>query len=125
MKLAIIGGRNFNDFAALDSAIKQYFCDQNAKTIDGYTPQFTQIVSGGAVGADSLGAKWGRERGVKVVEFLPDWERYGKRAGFLRNQTIIDNATHVLAFWDGVSKGTGNSLSLAKKQKKTTVIVYF
>jgi len=122
MKLAIIGSRTFTDYAALDLAIKQFFCDA---TTDGYIPRFTEIVSGGAVGADSLGAQWGREWGIKVVEYLPEWEKYGKRAGFIRNQIIIDNATHVLAFWDGVSRGTGNSLALAKKQKKNTVIVYF
>jgi len=122
MKLAIIGSRTFTDYAALDLAIKQFFCDA---TTDGYIPRFTEIVSGGAAGADSLGAQWGCEWGIKVFEYLPEWEKYGKRAGFIRNQTIIDNSTHVLAFWDGVSKGTGNSLALAKKQKKNTVIVYF
>ena len=102
MKLAIIGSRTFTDYTALDLAIKQFFCDA---TTDGYIPRFTEIVSGGAVGADSLGAQWGCEWGIKVVEHLPEWEKYGKRAGFIRNKTIIDNATHILAFWIGIVTG--------------------
>lgn len=84
-----------------------------------------EVISGGAAGADSIGATIARRNGIRVTEYLPDWERYGKRAGFVRNELIIRNADAVLAFWDGQSKGTANSLSIAKRLKKPTVIVYF
>jgi len=45
--------------------------------------------------------------------------------GFIRNQQIVDACDMVLAFWDGKSKGTQHTISLAKAQKKPTFIVYF
>jgi len=93
--------------------------DDTAETI------ITEVISGGAHGADSAGARWARENGLKLTEHLPDWDRYGKRAGFLRNELIIKDADVVLCLWDGVSKGTGHSLSIAKRLKKPTFIIYF
>lgn len=84
-----------------------------------------EIVSGGAIGADRLGARWAKAQGIKLTEFLPDWERFGKRAGFIRNEDIIKAADAILAFWDGQSRGTANSLSIAKRLKKPTFIIYF
>jgi hypothetical protein len=43
------------------------------------------IISGGAKGADSLGERYAQERGLEVKVFRADWDKYGKRAGILRN----------------------------------------
>ena len=56
------------------------------------------VVSGGAHGADTLGADWARSKGYSVVEYLPNWNKYGKRAGFLRNEQIINDCDMVIAF---------------------------
>lgn len=119
MKLAIIGGRDFTDYNRLMAAIETHFSDC------GGVSRISEVVSGGAKGADSLGARYARECGLKLTEHLPDWGRHGKRAGFIRNKLIINDADMVLAFWDGASKGTGSSLSIAKRLKKDTVIIYF
>lgn len=113
MKLAIIGGRDFNDYARLCRVM------ETAKT------PITMIVSGGAIGADMLGAKWADEHDVAKEIFLPDWKNLGKKAGFIRNQQIIDNADAVLAFWNKVSKGTEHSISLANKKGLPMKIVYY
>lgn len=118
MKLAIIGSRNFDDYPRLCATMDRYFGK-------GQEPKVTEIISGGARGADSLGACWARDNQVKLTEFLPDWEKYGKAAGFIRNEEIIKNSNVVLAFWDSKSKGTGNSLAIAKRLGRTTLIVYF
>jgi len=114
MKLAIIGSRTAIDYSLLLRVINEYF-----------PSKITEVVSGGAKGADSLGAKFAKDNNIKLVEFLPDWDKYGKRAGFVRNQDIIEYADKVLGIWDGVSKGTANSLSIAKRLKKDTLIIYF
>lgn len=119
-KLAIIGGRDFADYPLLNSLMTQWFWDGVADRW-----RVSEVVSGGARGADSLGARWARENRVKLTEFIPDWDRFGKRAGFLRNEDIVQACDVVLAFWDGVSRGTGNSLSIAKRLKRTTLIVYY
>ncbi len=66
----------------------------------------TEIVSGGARGVDTSAAIWARAHGVPLTEFLPEYEKYGRRAPLLRNITIIDYSDLVLAFWDGRSRGT-------------------
>lgn len=45
-----------------------------------------EIVSGGARGADVLGERYARENFIRIERFLPDWDKEGKKAGFLRNQ---------------------------------------
>lgn len=126
MKLAIIGSRSFNEANLLDRTIKTYFGFLDDDTPNSnYSYRFDEIISGGAAGADRLGAQWGKANGIKVTEFLPDWNQHGKKAGFLRNQDIISNSDCVLCAWDGLSKGSGHSLSIAKKLKKPTLIIYF
>lgn len=119
MRLGIIGSREFSDYDLLKKTLKQHwFCSQWGTWIK-------EVVSGGAKGADFLAARWAKENHIKLTEYIPDWEKYGKRAGPIRNEDIVKNSDAVLAFWDGKSKGTGNSLSIAKRLKKPTIIIYF
>lgn len=115
MKLAIIGSRTFNNYTLLCAVVRTYFKDLSIQ----------EVISGGAAGADSLGARYAKDNNLQLREFIPDWEKYGKSAGFIRNEDIVKNADFVLCFWDGVSRGTQNSLGHAKKMKKPTLIIYF
>jgi len=113
MILAIIGSRGFNDVELLNSIL---------------TPRvdlIKKVVSGGANGADKLGEEWAKENKIETEIFYPDWKKYGKRAGFIRNEDIIKNSTHVIAFWDGESRGTNHSIELSKKLEKKLKIVLF
>jgi hypothetical protein len=69
----------------------------------------TKIVSGGAKGPDSWGAEWALENNIELKEHLPDWNKYGKSAGFRRNALIVEDSDVILAFWDGSSHGTKHS----------------
>lgn len=111
MKLAIIGSRNFTNYKLLQEILEQY------------KPKITLVVSGAAKGADSLGEKWALENNIQTLIFPADWNQYGKRAGFIRNEDIIKNCDCCVAFWDGESKGTKHSLSLCKKYNKPFEIV--
>ena len=111
MKLAIIGSRNFTNYKLLQEILEQY------------KPKITLVVSGAAKGADSLGEKWALENNIQSLIFPADWNQYGKRAGFIRNEDIIKNCDCCVAFWDGESKGTKHSLSLCKKYNKPYEIV--
>jgi hypothetical protein len=133
--LAIIGSRSFSNQALAEEAFKKYCCEFNdslcsSDDCEMYMPRFNTIVSGGARGGDEIGAEIARKWDLKLVEHLPDWENLGKRAGFVRNEKIIADADTVLAFWGidpktgELSKGTQHSLSLAKKMRKTTIIIY-
>ena len=113
MKLAIIGSRNFTNYKLLQEILEQY------------KPKITLVVSGAAKGADSLGEKWALENNIQTLIFPADWNQYGKRAGFIRNEDIIKNCDCCIAFWDGKSKGTKHSLSLCEKLNKPYKIVLF
>lgn len=115
MRLAIVGSRTFNDFDFLVQTIELYWSNCPL-----------EIISGGAKGADSLAKRYSKiDQEVSYREFLPDWNELGKKAGFVRNQQIVDACDMVLAFWDGESKGTANTIALARDAKKPTFIVYF
>ena len=116
MKIAIVGSRSFDDYDKLLETMG-LFC--NAHEL------FGTLVSGGAKGADTLGENWAKYWGIAIERYLPDWNKYGKSAGFRRNSDIINACDIVLAFWDGKSKGTKHSLDLAREAKKPTFIVYF
>lgn len=111
--LALVGSRNFKRFDLIREKLNE---------IHAHLGQFV-LVSGGAKGADSTGEKIARELGCQCVIFKPDWDRYGKSAGFLRNHSIVGKAQVVLAFWDGASRGTKHSIELAKSQNKPLWIV--
>ena len=59
-----------------------------------------QVVSGGAAGADSLGAEWARANGVPLRILLPDYRTHGPAAPHVRNGTIVAAASVVLVVWD-------------------------
>ena len=95
------------------------------KDLEHYLPEgVTEIVSGGAKGIDVCAKEYANSNGIKLTEFLPEYERYGRGAPFRLNMRIIDYADEVLAFWDGRSKGTKNVIEGCKnKNKKVTVFL--
>jgi hypothetical protein len=115
MKVAVIGSRNFNDYELLKNTLD---------TLNNIV-KISYIVSGGAKGADKLGEKYADENNIEKLIYIPDWNKYGKSAGFRRNVDIIENADSVIAFWNGKSKGTQHSINLTKEKNKKLKIVYF
>lgn len=99
MRVAVIGSRN----VIIDN-------------LQDYLPiETTEIVSGGARGVDTCARRYALSHGLKLTEFLPEYEKYGKSAPLRRNITIINNADLVLAFWDGKSRGTKFVIDNCKK----------
>ncbi len=129
IKLAIIGSRTATDYDLLCRVLGEHYGYRDPFW-GAHIPHATmtyrigEVISGGANGADKLGARWAKEHNIKLTEYIPDWDLYGKRAGFLRNETIIADCDEVLALWDSVSKGTRHSLSLAHKARKPMTIIY-
>lgn len=71
------------------------------------------VVSGGAVGVDRAAVEHARRLGMDYTVYQPQWKKYGKVAGFIRNDLILDDADRVLAFWDFRSRGTLDTLRKA------------
>lgn len=89
-----------------------------------YMPEgVTEIVSGGAKGIDMAAAEYARANGIKLTEFLPDYEKYGRAAPLKRNELIAEYADEGLAFWDGWSHGTKYTIECFRKRNKPIFIV--
>jgi hypothetical protein len=117
-KLIVAGGRDFDDYQTLHDTLMQL-----ANTV--YHDRAVSIVSGMARGADALGGKFARENDVKLYEFPADWEEYGKRAGFIRNQQMADFSDGLLAFWDGKSRGTAHMIETMRKAGKPVHLIRY
>ena len=73
-------------------------------------PAGTVVVSGSAPGVDSIAEHAAKARGLEVTVFPADWDRHGRKAGPIRNAEIVAGADRVVAFWDGRSRGTLNTV---------------
>lgn len=91
--------------------------------IEGHISNCDEIVSGGAAGVDLLAAKYARSHGIKLTEFLPQYECYGRAAPIVRNKQIVDYADEIVVFWDGSSKGALSVINYAKKLGKTCKVI--
>ncbi len=85
-------------------------------------PDTTEIVSGGAAGIDQCARAYALAHEIKLVEFRPDYAKYGRAAPIRQNDEIIAYADLVLAFWDGVSKGTDYVIQQCRKQNKKVLV---
>jgi hypothetical protein len=86
-------------------------------------PDGSVVVSGGAIGVDSVAAEAARSRGLEVVEHLPDYERHGgKMAPLVRNILIVDDSDEIIAFPAPWSTGTWHAVGVARDKGKTLCV---
>lgn len=110
MKIAFVGSRKFIDKDFVYFTVREHLRGRCLTTAE------YEFISGGAKGVDSWAEESAKQMYAKCIIFKPDWNKYGKRAGFLRNQLIVNEADKLIAFWDGESKGTKHSIDLAIKK---------
>lgn len=116
MKIGVVGSRAFNDYRRLQEVLNKQ-C--------GFPTKKNTIISGGARGADSLAKRYAKAFKLSYEEFLPNWDKYGRSAGFRRNQHIIDASEMIVAFWDRKSRGTKDSIDKALAKGIPVLIVPF
>jgi len=110
MRVAIVGSREY----------------PNPKVVEAYVwnmPRENVIVSGGARGVDSIAVAKAKSLGMDTVVYEPDWEGRGRGAGLERNTTIVENCDRVIAFWDGKSRGTMDTVRKARATGKPVTVV--
>ena len=83
------------------------------------------IIHGGAKGADSIAGNLATYLNMKVIKYPADWDKYGKAAGILRNQQML-NEGHpdlVVYFHKDLenSKGTKDMVTRAVDNKIKTI----
>jgi predicted Rossmann fold nucleotide-binding protein DprA/Smf involved in DNA uptake len=104
-RVAVVGSRKFTNYA------------QVCKVLDETLERDDTIVSGGALGVDSMAQRYSKEKGFNLMIFYPRYS-LGPGAAFIRNRTIVDNSDLVLAFYSKdayQSGGTANTAMYARK----------
>lgn len=104
MRTIIAGSRTACSMLELEAAIRK--CGW----------PITKVISGGARGADRLGEEWARRNGIPLQVFPANWKKYGRSAGFERNELMgrKDHADALIALWDGESRGTAHMIECAR-----------
>lgn len=110
MKVAIVGSRGYSRLGDVSLFVT-------------LLPHDAVIVSGGARGVDSAAESAARVRGMQTVIYKAEWARYGNSAGYKRNADIVKAADVVVAFWDGVSKGTKHTIDLAHQAEIPVLVI--
>lgn len=107
MKLGIIGSREFCN--------QQFVIDKVTEYLEG---SFCEVISGGARGVDTWAELTSKDLNVYTCIIKPEWDKFGKKAGIIRNKVIVERSDKLLVFWDGYSKGTKSTIDFAVESKK-------
>jgi YspA, cpYpsA-related SLOG family len=116
-RIIIAGGRDFTDYNSLAYHVSEY---RDANSVHDCI-----IVSGTARGADKLGELYAINYALPIKEFPADWDKHGKAAGHIRNKEMAEYAGHLIAFWDGKSRGTANMIKQAEEHGLKIQIIYY
>jgi len=95
MRVLVCGTRTFTDEKMIRDVLRRL-------------PKGSVIIEGEAKGADSIARKVAEEMGMEVLMFPADWDKYGRGAGVIRNQKMLDEGAPdaVYAFYmDSNDKG--------------------
>jgi hypothetical protein len=113
MTLIIAGSRTFTDY--------QHMCQALAPE----RHRITEVIHGGARGADQLGFRWAVRHHVRSRCFAADWRRFGKSAGIRRHSQLAQAGDLLIAFWDGRSPGTAHMMRCMQQLGKPVVVIRF
>lgn len=114
MKVIIAGSRSIKYGWMVSLAIKQ-------ARQQGIDP--TEVVSGGAKGADTLGEQWAARHELPCRVMPAAWDNHGKSAGMIRNREMSEYADALIAVWDGNSHGTEHIIDLMHKANKPVFVL--
>jgi len=126
MNFLVAGSRSFYSENLDDKTLKKHY-KVGLETLEKvYTTYgITSVISGKATGADTFGENWGISKELIIKECPAEWDRYGKRAGMVRNKEMGEDEDVAVIFCDEKSKGTINMINIIKKLKKPLILINF
>jgi len=127
--VAIVGSREFTDYELMVRWMGSILGECGLKWgLDWDRLEDRQrvlVISGGARGADSLAGRYANDVGFYFTEIPACWDVYGKRAGMIRNTQIVESADLIVAFWDGESRGTADTIEKAQLMQKDVRVIFY
>lgn len=105
MKLIVSGTRDIWDNVAVKEAFDFVQREINV----------TEVITGGALGVDTLADKIAREKKLDRTIMPANCEKHKLSAGPRRNLRMANYGEVLLAVWDGESPGTRDMIILAEK----------
>lgn len=113
MIVIVCGGRDYTDMDGAFKALDNLHTKLN----------FTQVVEGGARGADFLGRCWAAKNRIPCKTYSADWALHGRAAGMLRNKRMLEEGKPnlVVAFPGG--RGTKNMITIARQGGISVVVM--
>jgi len=118
-RIIVAGSRYFSNKEWLYSVLDDYI-----KSVD----DNVEIVSGHCRGADMLGEQYAKDHGIPLVLFPANWSKYGKRAGYIRNDQMAKYASEkkgvLIAFPIGEARGTKMMIRIAHDYDLETEVYY-
>lgn len=131
MKLIIAGGRDFEDWDLLTTAMVAFV---------GKYGMPDEIISGMCkTGADALGVRWATENNILLTPFEAKWTdfsepyirrkgkygEYNALAGPNRNTEMAKYGDMGLVFWDKKSDGAGDMIKKLKAAQKPCIEINY
>lgn len=116
MILCVTGSRTWEDRDLLSSVLVSYLTRADDLVLH----------VGDARGADEMASQVAHGWGCQVVQHRAEWRALGKRAGMVRNKTMLDEARPdiLIAFKQGlVSAGTDGCMDLARARNIPILLV--
>jgi hypothetical protein len=117
-KVIIAGSRGFSNYRLLREQCNKFLREK--RKISNII-----IVSGHARGADTLGEKYAQDEGFDLEIYPAQWDKFGKRAGYRRNEQMAKVADALIAFWDGSSIGTKHMIDIMNEKNLSVRVVEY
>lgn len=110
--MAIVGSRHFSELGRVSDYVNAL-------------PRGASIITGSASGVDAAATRTARAKGIPVQVLAASFDELADSSkSAARNQRLIDACDVLVAFWDGASKGTRNTVERALDSGKE-VHVFF
>lgn len=113
MRILVCGSRDWTDSNTIYQKLSRY-------------PDNTIVIHGACRGADRLAGTAAKCLGMPIMEFPADWQKYGKSAGPIRNQQMLDEGKPdlVIACHDDLENSKGTKDMVARALKAKLPIIY-
>ena len=119
IRVIYAGSRNYYDYQKVAANARKFIVDNL-----GLNNKILFITGDALTGADNLIKIFCQREAQAFLRMPAQWDKFGKYAGYKRNLDMASIATHLVAFWDGTSKGTKHMIdNAAKKGIKTQIVL--